>query len=479
MHLHCGKYEKTENVRSGKNQNAICNFDIAYHNVSEISMVALHVKNLITVFTESELRIDTRQNGGRVMNIAQVIKYEGDNKTFIWKHPSEDFNTSTQLIVHESQEAIFFMNGQALDLFGPGHYTLQSQNIPLIRKIQHMPTNGETPFHCEVYFINKTEQMDIKWGTDSKVQYTDPTYGFPISIGASGAMSLRAEDSRKLLIKLVGTERDLTQDRLVAYFRSILMTRIKSYIAQAMVSSKISVFDVDSKLDEFSNGLGEKLYPDFLDYGVSLEKFFVTTIVKPDGETNYERFKKIFFEQTIGIQEEKLQQQKEIIRQQTASQKIVMESAALAQKRQQEGYSYQQEHGYDVAKTLAGNEGVGNFSNAGIGLGMMAGVGGGMGAAVAGIATQALDPIMNGAPQTASGGFTPNPGAAQQTGFGQAETIGLKNPIEQDGTNHAQTSSKEAFREKLDKLVMMKESGLLSDEEFGEMKAAMLKEIMG
>lgn len=59
--------------------------------------------------------------------IADVIKYEGDNTTFIWKSPLEDFNSMTQLIVHESQEAIFFMNGQALDLFGPGRYTLETQ----------------------------------------------------------------------------------------------------------------------------------------------------------------------------------------------------------------------------------------------------------------------------------------------------------------------------------------------------------------
>lgn len=67
--------------------------------------------------------------------IADLIKYEGDNSTFIWKHPCEDFNSMTQLVVHESQEAIFFMNGQALDLFGPGRYTLETENIPKIGKL--------------------------------------------------------------------------------------------------------------------------------------------------------------------------------------------------------------------------------------------------------------------------------------------------------------------------------------------------------
>ena len=174
------------------------------------------------------------------MAIAEVIKYEGDNSTFVWKHPCEDFNTSTQLIVHESQEAIFFLNGQALDLFPPGRHTLETQNIPLLRKIINIPTGGESAFHCEVYFINKAEQMAIRWGTDSKVQYVEPTYGFPLYIGASGEMSISVDNSRKLLIKLVGTEKSLDRQHLTTYFRAILMTRIKTYIAQTLRSKAIT-----------------------------------------------------------------------------------------------------------------------------------------------------------------------------------------------------------------------------------------------
>ena len=135
-----------------------------------------------------------------------VIKYEGDNSTFIWKYPREDFNTLSQLIVHENQEAVFFLNGQALDLFGPGRYTLKTQNIPLLGRALRLASGGISPFHCEVYFINKTEQMSIKWGTDTRVQFVEPTYKFPLSLGASGEMSLQAVDSKRLLVKLVGTE---------------------------------------------------------------------------------------------------------------------------------------------------------------------------------------------------------------------------------------------------------------------------------
>lgn len=327
--------------------------------------------------------------------IVDIIKYEGDNSTFIWKHPCEDFNLMSQLIVHENQEAIFFMNGQALDLFGPGRYTLETQNLPIIGKVLNLATGGKTPFHCEVYFINKTEQMSIKWGTDSRVQYIEPTYGFPISIGASGEMSLRVEDSRKLLLKLVGTENFLGQQKLVSFFRSFLMTKVKTYIAQVLKSKSINIFEIDEHLTTFSSKIKKLLISDFADYGVSLEQFFVTTILKPDGDKQYEKFKELHFRQYADIAEAKLKQQTDIIYAETEAKKTVIESQAQATKRAQEGYTYQQERGFDVAEKVAENEAVGEFTNMGVGFGTMAGVGGAVGGMVGGMMNDAMGSAMN------------------------------------------------------------------------------------
>lgn len=376
--------------------------------------------------------------------IAEIIKYEGDNSTFIWKHPSEDFNSLTQLVVHESQEAIFFLNGQALDLFGPGRYTLETQNIPKIGAALSRAAGDKTPFHCEIYFINKTEQMAIKWGTDSKVQYIDPAYGFPISIGASGEMSLRAEDSRKLLLKLVGTENGLTQQHITALFRAFLMTKVKTYIAQTMKERAINIFEIDEHLSEFSDELHRKLIPDFAGYGVALERFFVTNIVKPDGDRQYEKFKELHFRQYADIAEAKLRQQTDIIYAQTQAQKVVIDSQAQATKRAQEGYTYAQERGFDVAEQVARNEAVGQFTNMGVGLGTMAGVGG----AVGGVVGSAVNDAMSAAAE---------PGAPNAS---------------------APADDMAAFKAKVDKLTVMKEAGLLSDEEYASMKAELLKSIL-
>ena len=378
-----------------------------------------------------------------MVKIADIIKYEGDNTTFIWKHPCEDFNALTQLIVHESQEAIFMMNGQALDLFGPGRYTLETQNIPLIGKALNIPTGGQTPFHCEVYFINKTEQMAIKWGTDSKVQFMEPTFNFPLAIGASGEMSLRVNDSRKLLIKLVGTEDFLGQSGLTRYFRAFLMTRVKSYIAQVIQQQKINIFEIDAHLNELSAALMKLLQPDFDDYGIALERFFLTTVVKPDGEPTYEKFKSLYFRQYADITEARIRQQTQVIDAETEAQKTVIASQAVATKRAQEGYTYQQERGFDVAQDVAKNEATGQFTNMGVGLGTMAGVGGAVGGLVGNAVNGALD--STGSPQP-------------------------QQPVPSDDMT--------AFQAKLQKLQMMKDANMLSDQEFAQLKQQLLTSIL-
>ncbi len=367
-----------------------------------------------------------------MFKIFDVIKYEGNNDTFIWKHPCEDFNCLTQLIVHENQEAVFYMNGQALDLFGPGRYTLKTQNIPLIGKVLNLATGGLSPFHCEVYFINKSEQMAIKWGTDSRVQFIEPTYNFPLSIGASGEMSLQAVDSRKLLVKLVGTEDDLSQPKLVSYFRSFLMTRVKTYIAQIIKSESINIFEIDEKLTQFSDAIKSLLVSDFADYGISLETFFVNRVMKPDGEEQYEKFKELHFRQYADIAEAKLRQQTEIIDAETEAQKTVIDSKAQATKRAQEGYTYQQERGFDVAEKVAQNEAVGEFTNMGVGLGTMAGVGGAVGGMVGGMMNDAMNAATTPQPQPVqpqvqpSQSFCDNCGAKLNAGVDFCEECGTK-----------------------------------------------------
>jgi membrane protease subunit (stomatin/prohibitin family)/ribosomal protein L40E len=324
------------------------------------------------------------------MAFVSVIKYEGDNKTFIWKHPNRDFNTGSQLIVHESQEAVFMVGGEVMDVFGPGKHILETENLPVIRSFMRLSTGGRNTFHAELYFINLTEQMAIRWGTDSKISYLDPVYDFPLEIGACGELSLSVSNSTKLLVKIVGTEHILTQEQLTKYFRAFLMTRAKSIIAQEIKDRHISIFEIDMYLSELSHAVKEKLLDDFFDYGVKLNTFLITTVLKPEEDRNYLKFRELYFRRKNDVMEAELQQKLTLIEQQTKAQSTVMEAEAIARKRQLEGYTYQQEKGFEVAKEVAKNEAVGQFSNVGVGLGMITGVGGEIGKTVGSVAGQAI-----------------------------------------------------------------------------------------
>lgn len=234
--------------------------------------------------------------------MASIIKYEGDNDALVWKHPIEDFNLGSQLIVHESQEAIFFRDGQALDLFGAGRYTLETQQLPLLEKLYKLPTDTEGTFHSEVYFFNKVTLMGVKWGTPDKIRMIDPLTGAPFSLGARGLLNFRIADSRKLLLKLVGTTSGLSRDDLMGggegamknYFRSIVQQAVSNNLANAFTEERLDVLQVDQQKLRLSVAMLPTLQPFFDEYGLKVANFVIEGIMLPQkGELGYDALQTI------------------------------------------------------------------------------------------------------------------------------------------------------------------------------------------
>ncbi len=232
--------------------------------------------------------------------LASIIKYEGDNDTLVWKHPIEDFNLGSQLIVHESQEAIFFRDGQALDLFGAGRYTLETQQLPMLEKLYKLPTDTEGTFHSEVYFINKVVQMAIRWGTPEKVRFIDPLTGVPLELGASGELNLQVSDSRRLLLKLVGTMKGIAWSdgegmakSLQLAFRPLITSAVKTNLASVIKENAVDILEVDENLNLISARLREKLLPGFEEYSLTIPQFYVTNIVLPEEDPNFKRIREL------------------------------------------------------------------------------------------------------------------------------------------------------------------------------------------
>ena len=229
--------------------------------------------------------------------LASIIKYEGNADTLVWKHPIEDFNLGSQLIVHESQEAIFFRDGQALDLFAAGRYTLETQQLPLLEKFYRLPTDTEGTFHSEVYFFNLTHQMAIKWGTPDKVTLQDPLTQALISIGARGTLNFKIANSRKLLLKLVGTGSKLTRQNLMEdgeshiydHFRGLIQMTVSTHLAEIITREKLDVLLLDQQKLRLSAALLDAIQSSFEAYGLVVTEFLVMGIVLPQpGDLGYE-----------------------------------------------------------------------------------------------------------------------------------------------------------------------------------------------
>ena len=382
-----------------------------------------------------------RQDG-----LASIIKYEGDGDTLVWKHPIEDFNLGSQLIVHESQEAIFFRDGQALDAFGAGRYTLETQQLPMLEKLYKLPTDTEGTFHSEVYFINMATQMGVKWGTDSKVRLFDPTSGLHVELGASGEFNIRVVNARKLLLRVVGTTANLRQEDLLGggrgFFRAMVMTQVKSYLAAAIRENNISVLEIDERLMELSEALRDRINPRLAEYGLEMAEFFVSRVVTPDDDPNFRRMKEQFAEQYLGVRQEEIRRReaeaaarRKAVEAQTAAQmKIIgaqgeaealkiqkqaeaeayrMQAAAEAEEMRMKGYTYQQETARKVGMEAMQHGITGNGGGAVGGLGDLAGLGVTLGAmgSVVGMTKDALNPVMDAAAQmgkAVGGAIAPN-----------------------------------------------------------------------
>ena len=386
------------------------------------------------------------------MGVIDVIKYEGGNDNFVYKHSTEDFNSGTQLIVHESQEAVFFRDGKAMDRFGAGKYTLDTESLPLMKRFFKMVVGGPSQFHAEVYFINLATIMGIKWGTDSRIRMYDPASGLHLEIGAYGEFNLKINDSGKVLLKLVGTELGFKKEDILGSsgytnasvsgkFRSLVMTKVKSFLPKAIRENNIDILEVDEHLDEISEYIRREINAVFDSYGLYLPEFFITNIDTPDDDSNYRRLKQQHAERYLKVQEERIRQaeaeakrSRVMVEAETAAdvklvsvkveeeatrrmayaeaEKIRAEGLAKADAMRAQGYTYAQETQREVGVAVASNEGGGATNGIGSAMSGVVQAGIGLGAAVS--VGKATVGIMNGVMTDVGRQVTPAPTQVNQ-----------------------------------------------------------------
>lgn len=190
-----------------------------------------------------------------------------------------DFRLGSQVIVRETQSAVFFRDGKALDTFGPGRHTIQTSNIPILATLIGLVTSGKTPFPAEVVFVSMRQFLDQKWGTPEPIPFRDPDFGMA-RLRAFGSYAFSVKNPQMFVTRIVGQQGLFTNQQVEAYFRGIVVQRFMDILGE----SKHSLLDLPAHYNELSTQLQDVLHADFDALGLNMLAMFVTAIT-PTEET--------------------------------------------------------------------------------------------------------------------------------------------------------------------------------------------------
>ena len=210
--------------------------------------------------------IEFMDNSGK--EIAHRIQEQG----------SGEFRLGSQCVVRESQEAVFYRDGKAMDVLGPGRHTLTTQNIPILAGLVDMAFSGEgTPFKAEVYYINKKTFTDMKWGTKEPILFRDSELSM-VRLRAFGNFSMKIVDSLLFVNKIVGTEGKYSTGDIEGFLKNIIISRLADLLGETMST----IFDLAAKYDELGTLAKARFTDDFSKYGIQMVDFYISAITPPE-----------------------------------------------------------------------------------------------------------------------------------------------------------------------------------------------------
>jgi len=230
------------------------------------------------------------------MAIIDVLKYDGPNNALVWKwrpkndgKREEELRLGTQLVVNQSQQAVFIKGGQLLDIFEPGTHTLSTQNLPILSGIIRLAFGGQSPFKAEIYFINKAVAMDTKFGL-IPFNMLEPNFRVPIPITSRGSFAVKVSDTKTFLNQIIGTVPDFEAGKLTQFFRGIITENVKTAITRISKEQNINPLELEAIVSEVSGAVKGIISEALAKYGLHLEFFNIEAIPVVDDDP---RVKKI------------------------------------------------------------------------------------------------------------------------------------------------------------------------------------------
>lgn len=209
-----------------------------------------------------------------------VISWLDDTRdTMVWRFErrGQAIKYGAKLTVREGQAAVFVHEGQLADVFGPGLYMLETNNMPVMTTLQHWDHGFDSPFKSEVYFVNTTRFNDNKWGTKNPIMARDPEFG-PVRLRAFGTYSMRVSDPGKFLTEIVGTDGEFTADEISFQIRNVILQEV----SQVLAKSGIPVLDMAANTADLGRIVTGAIGPKIAEYGLSIPEFYIENISLPE-----------------------------------------------------------------------------------------------------------------------------------------------------------------------------------------------------
>jgi membrane protease subunit (stomatin/prohibitin family) len=209
-----------------------------------------------------------------------VIHWTDDTRdTMVWRFEREGhaIKYGAKLTVREGQAAVFVHEGQIADVFGPGLYMLETNNMPVLTTLQHWDHGFRSPFKSEIYFVNTTRFNDQKWGTKNPVIARDPEFG-AVRLRAYGTYAMRVSDPAKFMAEIVGTDGEFTADEISFQIRNVMVQEFSRVIA----SSGIPVLDMAANTADLGKLIAKAVDPVVAGYGLSIPEFYIENISLPE-----------------------------------------------------------------------------------------------------------------------------------------------------------------------------------------------------
>ncbi|HEX4952826.1 MAG TPA: SPFH domain-containing protein [Thermoanaerobaculia bacterium] len=211
----------------------------------------------------------------------QVLEHQDPTgSTMVARVPAEGteaIQLGSQLVVEQSQQAVFLRDGKALDVFGPGRHTLATQNLPLLTTLLSLPWGGTSPFRAAVIFVNTKTFLDLKWGTKEPVVFRDKELAM-VRLRAFGKFAVRITDPQVFVNTVVGSMGLYTTDGVESYFKDVIVARLNDLLGETLET----LFDLPQLYDELAMALKARVAEDFTKFGIELVDLFLGAITPPE-----------------------------------------------------------------------------------------------------------------------------------------------------------------------------------------------------